>query len=121
GLYGGYYGTSGLYGGLYGGYYGTSGLYGGYYGTSGLYGGLYGGYYGTSGLYGGYYGGPYGVGSPFGVNNLYYTIDTGTGLNYQVPFMQIAPLLGVAGLYNQLFPTLFDSTTPTSAPSTVIY
>ena len=104
GLYGGLY--SGLYGGLYGGgtYKGLSSLlYGG-----GLFGGLYGGLYGgLGGLYGGFYGG--GLSSPFGLQNMYYSIDTGTGLSYQVPFFQIAPLLGVAGLYNNLFPNLFVS------------
>ena len=123
-LYGGYYGSS-LYGG-YGGLYGSS-LYGGYYGSSlyggygGLLGGLYGGYgglYGSSllgGLYGGYggllgglYGGYSSFASPFGVNNLYYPVETTGGLTYQVPFLQIAPLLGVASLYNDLFPNLFN-------------
>ena len=110
GLYGGY---SGLYGGLYSGLY--SGLYGGglYGGLSSLlYGGLYGGglYGGYSGLYGGISGGLYGsLYSPFGLQNMYYSIDTGTGLSYQVPFFQIAPLLGVAGLYNNLFPSVFGS------------
>ena len=106
---GGYYNTGlvGTYGGgLYGGGLYGGGLYGG-----GLYGGgLYGG-----GLYGGFYGGLCGISNPFGVQNLYYPIDTGTGLSYQVPFLQIAPYLGMASLYNQLFPNLFDysSTIPT--------
>jgi len=117
GLYGGLYG-GGLYGGsLYGGLYGSSlyggglyggGLYGGLYG-GGLYGGLYGGSYASlygGGLYGGLYGS---TTNPFGLQNMYYTIQTGSGLSYQVPFLQIAPLLGVAGLYNNLFPSLFNS------------
>jgi hypothetical protein len=123
-LYGGYYGSSlygggyglygsSLYGGLYGGYgglYGSSllgGLYGGYgglYGSS-LLGGLYGGY---GGLLGGLYGGYSSFSSPFGAQNLYYPVETTGGLTYQVPFMQIAPLLGVASLYNNLFPNLFN-------------
>ena len=119
GLYGGLYGgMGGLYGGLYGGY---GGLYGGLYG-GGMYGGLYGGYGGLyggyGGLYGGLYGGMYGLYggmSPFGIQNMYQTIDTGTGLTYQVPFLQIAPLLGVAGLYNSLFPNLFNPSTPTAS------
>lgn len=45
--------------------------------------------------------------NPFGINNLFYPLDTAGGLSYQVPFMQIAPMLGIAGLYNQLFPGLF--------------
>ena len=60
------------------------------------------------GLYG-MYGGLYGNYSPFGLQNMYYNIGTGTGLSYQVPFMQIAPMLGVAGLYNSLFPSLFNT------------
>ncbi|MEW6381404.1 MAG: hypothetical protein AB1611_17625 [bacterium] len=107
GLYGGMYGLyGGMYGGLYGGLYGM-GLYGGY-GMYGLYGmGLYGGMYG---LYGGMYGGF----SPFGLQNMYYTIDTGSGLSYQVPFLQIAPLLGIAGMYSAMFPSLFN---PAAAPA----
>ncbi|MGA1795013.1 MAG: hypothetical protein ACMUIL_04050 [bacterium] len=103
GLLGGYGGYGGLLGGLYGGLYG--GLMGGLYG--GLMGGLYGGYGGLLGGYGGYgmYGSMY---SPFGFHNLYYPVQTAGGLTYQVPFLQIAPLLGVAGLYNQLFPNLFN-------------
>jgi len=93
GLYGGY---GGLYGGLYGGSYG--GLYGGI--SSSLYGG---------GLYGGLYGGFSSMYNPFGLQNMYYSINTGTGLSYQVPFMQIAPRLGGAGLYNNLFPNIFAS------------
>ncbi|MGA1874553.1 MAG: hypothetical protein ACMUIA_02990 [bacterium] len=113
GLYGGLYGglMGGLYGGLYGGLMG--GLYGGLYG--GLMGGLYGmyggGLYGMygGGLYGMYGGGLYGgLYSPFGLQNMYYEVDTGSGLSYQVPFLQIAPLLGVAGMYNALFPSLFN-------------
>ena len=116
--YGGLYGGYGLYGGLmggyglYGGYGGLMGLYGGYGGLLGgysMYGGLmglYGGYGGLMGLYGGY--GMYGGYSPFSFNNLYYPVETAGGLTYQVPYLQIAPLLGVAGLYNQLFPNLFN-------------
>jgi len=48
-----------------------------------------------------------GLSSPFGISNIYYPLETAGGLTYQVPFMQIAPLLGVAGLYSQLFPNLF--------------
>jgi len=127
GGYGGYYGSS-LYGGgyygssLYGGGYGLygssllGGLYGGYgglYGSS-LLGGLYGGYGGLlgglygGGLLGGLYGGYSSFASPFGAQNLYYPVETTGGLTYQVPFMQIAPLLGVASLYNNLFPNLFN-------------
>ena len=47
--------------------------------------------------------------SPFGMQNMYYSIDTGTVLNYQVPFLQIAPYLGMAGLYSNLFPSLYGS------------
>jgi hypothetical protein len=101
--YGGLGYGSGLYSGSYGGYGGLygAGSYGGYAGLygSGLYGGLYGGYGG--GLYGGSI-------DPFGLQNMYYTVQTGGGLSYQVPFLQIAPLLGVAGLYNSLFPNLFN-------------
>lgn len=136
GLYGGLYGMYGGYGGLYGGY---SGLYGGLYGSyGGLYGGLYGMYGGYGGLYGmygsGYYGGLYGglygatsLYSPFSLQNMYYPVETGTGLTYQIPFMQIAPLLGVAGMYNSLFPNLFNpqqsytpSVVPTTAPTSSI-
>ncbi|MGA1843753.1 MAG: hypothetical protein ACMUIS_04240 [bacterium] len=111
GLLGGYGGYGGLLGGLYGGY---GGLLGGYGGYGGLLGGLYGGYGGLLGGYGGLmggYGGLYGgssLYSPFGYQNLYYPVETTGGLTYQVPFLQIAPLLGVAGLYNQLFPGLFN-------------
>ena len=71
-------------------------------------------YYGLyGGLYGGYYGG-YGY-SPFSYYNLYYPVETAGGLTYQVPFLQIAPLLGIAGLYNQLFPNLFNPL-PQAAP-----
>jgi hypothetical protein len=102
--YGGLYGGS--YGGLMGGLYG--GLLGGYGGLmGGLYGGLMGGY-GGYGMYGSMY-------SPFSYNNLYYPVQTTGGLTYQVPFLQIAPLLGIAGLYNQLFPNLFNPL-PQAAP-----
>jgi hypothetical protein len=105
-----YYG--GLYGGLYGGYGGLlggyGGLLGGYGGLLGGYGGLLGGYGGLLGGYGGYYGGYSSLYSPFSYNNLYYPVQTTGGLTYQVPFLQIAPLLGIAGLYNQLFPNLFN-------------
>jgi len=66
---------------------------------------------------GGIYGGSYGNYSPFGLQNMYYNIGTGTGLSYQVPFMQIAPLLGVAGLYNSLFPSLFNTAPSVPAAS----
>jgi hypothetical protein len=116
GLYGGLYGGSGgLYGGLYGGYGGLYGGLSGGYGGLGLYGGLMGGLYGGLGLglMGGLYGGLMGglssmYSSPFGAQNLYYPVQTTGGLTYQVPFMQIAPLLGIAGLYNQLFPNMFN-------------
>ena len=79
-----------------------------------LYGGLYGGLYG---MYGGLYGSIYGMGgyNPFGLQNMYYTIQTGTGLSYQVPFLQIAPMLGMAGLYDSLFPSLFSSASSPAA------
>jgi hypothetical protein len=110
GLMGGQYGSS-MYGGLMGGLYGSSmygGLMGGLYGSS-MYGGLYG-----SSMYGGMMGGQYGSSmyagmNPFSLQNMYYPIETGSGLTYQVPFLQIAPLLGMAGLYNSLFPGLFAS------------
>ncbi len=95
----------------YGGY--PSSSYG--YGTS-----SYGGYpssygYGSSGGLTGFGGiNPYMLllyasarANPFGIQNIFYTIDTGTDLNYQIPFMQIAPLLGITSLYNSLFPELF--------------
>jgi len=121
GLYGGGYYGSNIYGGgasYGGGYYGGSLYGGGYYGSS-LYGGsLYGGgYYGGSlyggglygsSLYGGGWGGLSSWSSPFGMQNLYYPIETGTGLNFQIPFVQIAPYLGMASFYNQIFPNLFD-------------
>jgi hypothetical protein len=106
GLLGGYSSLLGGYGGLLGGY----GLYGGLMG--GLYGGLLGGYGGYGGLYGGY--GGY---SPFSYNNLYYPVQTTGGMTYQVPFLQIAPLLGIAGLYNQLFPNLFN---PQPQPAPIV-
>ncbi|MGA1843114.1 MAG: hypothetical protein ACMUIS_00955 [bacterium] len=116
GLYGGYGGLLGGYSSLlggYGGYGGLMGLYGGLYGgLMGLYGGMYGGMYG---MYGGMYGMYGSMYSPFGFNNLYYPVQTAGGLTYQVPFLQIAPLLGVAGLYNQLFPNLFNPQ-PQAAP-----
>ncbi|MGA1840430.1 MAG: hypothetical protein ACMUIU_07370 [bacterium] len=105
-----YYGLmGGLYGGLMGGYGGLmGGLYGGLMGGyGGLMGGLYGGMYGMMGMMGmmGMYGG---MMSPFSFYNMYYPVETTGGLTYQVPFLQIAPLLGIAGLYNQLFPNLFN-------------
>jgi len=104
-----------------GGYSGYGGLLGGY---SSLYGGLLGGYGGLLGGYGGLMGGLYGglmggygsMYSPFSYRNLYYPVQTTGGLTYQVPFLQIAPLLGIAGLYNQLFPNLFN---PTQIPPIV--
>jgi len=105
-----YYGGYGLMGGLMGMYggYGMMGLYGGYGLMGGLM-GLYGGYGlmgGMMGMYGGY--GMMGMYSPFSYYNMYYPVQTSGGLTYQVPFLQIAPLLGIAGLYNQLFPNLFN-------------
>ena len=125
--YSGYYGSYGGYPSTFGSYgypssygYGSYGSYGGYptsYGTFGSYGfptsygyGLYGG---LSGLgIGGI--NPYMLSlyanaraNPFGIQNIYYTIDTGTDVNYQIPFLQIAPLLGITSLYNNLFPDLF--------------
>ncbi|MGA1845016.1 MAG: hypothetical protein ACMUIS_10690 [bacterium] len=114
GGYGGYGGLmGGLYGGLLGGYGGLMGGYGLMGGLmGGLYGGLMGGYGGLMGGYGGMYGG---MMSPFSFANMYYPVQTTGGLTYQVPFLQIAPLLGVAGLYNQLFPNLFNPQ-PQAAP-----
>ena len=48
--------------------------------------------------------------SPFSLSNLFFPVDTSSGLSYQLPYLQIAPLLGVSGLYNQLFPYLFNPT-----------
>ena len=114
GLYGGYGGMYGMYGGLYG---GLCGLYGGMYGGlgGGIYGGLYGGLYG---IYGGMFGMMRGLYNPFSLQNMYYSIDTGSGLGYQVPFLQIAPLIGMAGLYNSLFPNLFNNAV--SSPAAVV-
>ena len=117
GGYGGYGGLLGGYGGLYGGGYasllgGYGGLLGGYGLMGGLYGGLMGMYGGMYGMYGGMYGS---MMSPFSFSNMYYPVETAGGLTYQVPFLQIAPLLGVAGLYNQLFPNLFNPL-PQAAP-----
>ncbi|MGA1863474.1 MAG: hypothetical protein ACMUHX_00265 [bacterium] len=121
GLYGGYGGYSSLlggYGGLLGGYGGLyGGLLGGYSSLMGLYGGLLGGYGGLLGGYGGYYGGYSSMYSPFSYSNLYYPVQTTGGLTYQVPFLQIAPLLGIAGLYNQLFPNLFN---PQPQPAPIV-
>jgi len=102
---GGLYGSS-MYGGLMGGMYGSS-MYGGLMG--GMYGGMMGGMYG--GMMGGMYGSSMyaGMMSPFSLQNMYYPIETGSGLTYQVPFLQIAPMLGMAGMYNSLFPGLFNS------------
>ena len=90
---------------MYGG--GLGGIYGG--GLYGMYGGGLGGIYGGGlyGMYGGGLGGIYGLTSPFGIQNMFYSINTGTGVDYQIPFMQIAPLLGMTSLYNDLFPGLF--------------
>lgn len=120
GSYGGYYG--GYYGNPYG-FYGLASMYGNnplsLYGLSGL-GGLYGlgglgGFYGLGSMMSGLYG-LSGFMNPFGLQNMYYSLDTGTGLNFQVPFLQIAPILGVAGLYNAVFPQLFQSAPTISAP-----
>jgi hypothetical protein len=121
GMYGGYGGLMGMYGGMMGMYGGMMGMYGG---LMGMYGGMMGMYGGMMGMYGGMMGMMGGMYSPFSYYNMYYPVQTTGGLTYQVPFMQIAPLLGVAGLYNQLFPNLFNPqpqlppivnvTTPTS-------
>ena len=100
-----YYGL-GMMGGLYGlGMYGLYGMYG-----LGMMGGLYGlGMYGL---------GLYGLGSPFSIYNMYYPIDTGTGLTYQLPFMMAMPYIGISSLYRQLFPNLFNpSSTSGTAPA----
>jgi len=76
----------------------------------GMYGGMMGMYGGMMGMYGG-------MMSPFSFYNMYYPVQTGGGLTYQVPFLQIAPLLGVAGLYNQLFPNLFN---PQPQPAPIV-
>jgi len=92
-------------------YGGMMGMYGG---MMGMYGGMMGMYGGMMGMYGGMMG-MYGMMSPFSFANMYYPVQTAGGLTYQVPFLQIAPLLGVAGLYNQLFPNLFNPQ-PQAAP-----
>jgi len=103
-----YYGSS-LYGmGMMGGMYG--GLMGGMYGMGGL--GMMGGMMGGLGMYGGMMGGMY---SPFSIANMYYPVETGTGLTYQLPFMMALPYIGMSGLYSQLFPNLFNSQAPTPA------
>jgi hypothetical protein len=81
-------------------YYGA-GLYGMYGGLMGMMGGMY-------GMMGGLYG-MYGMYSPFSVANMYYPVETGSGLTYQLPFMMALPYIGMSGLYKQLFPSLFDS------------
>ena len=98
-----YYGL-GMMGGLYGMYGGMMGMYG--MGLYGMMGGMY-------GMYGGMMGGMY---SPFSIANMYYPVETGNGLTYQLPFMMALPYIGISSLYNQLFPNLFNSqsTTPTA-------
>ena len=81
-------------------------------------------YYGMGGMMGGLYGmgmmgGMYGMGGPFSIYNMYYPVDTGTGLTYQLPFMMALPYIGMSSLYSQLFPNLFNpsstfGTTPVS-------
>ena len=85
--------------------YGSLGAYSGLGGLS-LYSGL--GGLGTLGSLSAYSG--LGGFSPFSLSNLFYPIQTSAGLSYQIPYLQLAPLLGVGGLYNQLFPSLFDPT-----------
>jgi len=94
-----YYGA-----GLYGMYGGLMGMMGGLYGMYGMMGGLYGMY----GMMGGMYG-MMGMYSPFSIANMYYPVETGSGLTYQLPFMMALPYIGMSGLYKQLFPSLFDS------------
>ena len=109
-----YYGL-GMMGGLYGMYGGMMGMYGmGLYGMMGGMYGMYGGMMGgLMGMYGGMMGGMY---SPFSIANMYYPVETGNGLTYQLPFMMALPYIGISSLYNQLFPNLFNSqsTTPTA-------
>lgn len=100
-------------------YYGMGGMMGGMYGMGGMMGGMYG-----MGMMGGMYGmgmmgGMYGMGGPFSIYNMYYPVDTGTGLTYQLPFMMALPYIGMSSLYSQLFPNLFNpssklGTTPVS-------
>jgi len=118
GMMGGLYGMGmmgGLYGmGMMGGLYGM-GMMGGMYGMYGM--GMMGGMYGMYGM--GMMGGMYGMGGPFSIYNMYYPVDTGTGLTYQLPFMTALPYIGMSSLYSQLFPNLFNpsstfGTTPVS-------
>jgi hypothetical protein len=70
--------------------------------------------YGMYGMLGGMYG-------PFSIYNMYYPVDTGAGLTYQLPFMMALPYIGMSKLYGQLFPNLFGPQTTTSgAASTSI-
>jgi len=101
-------GMYGMYGGMMGGMYGI-GLYGMMGGMYGMYGGMMGGMYG---MYGGMMGGMY---SPFSIADMYYPVETGSGLTYQLPFMMALPYIGMAGLYSQLFPNLFNSQAPASS------
>ena len=111
--------AGGLYGGgLYGA--GLGGLYGGMYGLGlgGL--GLYGGMLGLSSLslLGGGVGGLSSLMSPFSLANLFYPVSSGGDLSFQIPYLQMAPLLGVAGLYNQLFPYLLNPSLAQSGATT---
>jgi hypothetical protein len=102
-LYSGLSGLGGL--GALGAYSGLGGL-SLYSGLGGL--GSLGSLYGLGGL--GAYSGLGGY-SPFSLSNLYYPVQTtAAGLSYQIPYLQLAPLLGVSGLYSQLFPYLFNTT-----------
>jgi hypothetical protein len=104
-----YYG-GGMYG-MMGGLYGMYGMMGGLYGMyGGMMGGMMGGLYGMyGGMMGGMYGGMMGMYGPFSIANMYYPVETGSGLTYQLPFMMALPYIGMSGLYKQLFPSLFDS------------
>ena len=58
------------------------------------------------------------LGSAFGLQNLFYTISSPGGVEYQVPFLQIAPTLGISSLYGQLFPSIFNGTSTTGNTDT---
>ena len=78
---------------------------------------------GLGGLYGGAsmltdpyaLGGTSSLSNPFGLQNLYYTITTPGGVQFQIPFLEIASTLGAGSLYNQLFPSLFNPQTSTTS------